>query len=299
MELTMLQGDTWTKHTARIGFPILVEYARQRREITYGEWDSELVQRRLGKHVHPAQYGYPAGSIGDACEEYSEKLGLDVPMINLMIVNKRTRVPGSGSHYYIKQFCLHFLGREVDAELLSVQEKRAIIERALEEIYDFQGWDHVLGAYGLLETRKKRTSVAPQKKRRRPNPALWHTGPESEEHKILKRRIASEPSLVGLPRDGDGEQEFRLWSGDEVDVYFGSVAVGVEVKTASARFDELHRGIFQCVKYRAVLRAQQIHDRIIPTAECVFAIGGSLPEELRDLAQLLGVRFVDCLDERG
>ena len=134
---------------------------------------------------------------------------------------------------------------------------------------------------------------------RRPNPALWHTGPESEEHKILKRRIASEPSLVGLPRDGDGEQEFRLWSGDEVDVYFGSVAVGVEVKTASARFDELHRGIFQCVKYRAVLRAQQIHDRIIPTAECVFAIGGSLPEELRDLAQLLGVRFVDCLDERG
>jgi len=299
MELTALQGDTWTKHTARIGFPILVEYARQRREITYGEWDSEIVRRGLGRHVHPAQYGYPAGSIGDACGEYSEEASVDVPLINLLVVNKGTRVPGSGSHYYIKQFCRHFLARKVDPERLSVREKRAIIERALEEIYDFQGWDHVLGAYGLSETRKKRTSPAPQKKRRRPNPQGWHTGPESEAHKTLKRRIASEPSLVGLPCDGDGAQEFRLWSGDEVDVYFGSVAVGVEVKAASAGFDELHRGIFQCVKYRAVLRAQQIHDRIIPTAECVFAIGGRLPKELRDLAQLLGVQFVDCLDEKG
>ncbi|MBW7057924.1 hypothetical protein KY389_14805 [Paracoccus bogoriensis] len=297
MELTALQGDTWTKRMARIGFPILVEYARQRREITYGEWDDEIVRRGLGSHVHLAQYGYPAGSIGDACEEYSEEAGVDVPLINLMVVNKGTRVPGSGSQYYIEQFCRQFLGRKVAPERLSVQEKRAIIERALEEIYDFQGWDHVLGAYGLSKTRKKRTSPASKKKRRRPNPKGWHTGPESDEHKALKRRIASEPGLVGLARDGDGAQEFRLWSGDEVDVYFGSVSVGVEVKTASAGFDELHRGIFQCVKYRAVLRAQQIHDRVIPTADCIFATGGRLPDELRDLAQLLGIRFVDGLGE--
>ena len=297
MELTALQGATWTMRTARIGFPILVEYARQRREITYGEWDSEIVRRGLGNHVHAAQYGYPAGRIGNACGEYSEEARVDVPLINLMVVNKGTRVPGSGSHLYIEQFCRQFLGRKVDPERLSVQEKRAIIERALEEIYDFQGWDHVLGAYGLLKTRNKRASPASKKKRRRPKPEGWHTGPESDEHKSLKRRIASEPGLVGLARGGDGAQEFRLWSGDEVDVYFDSVSVGVEVKTASAGFDELHRGIFQCVKYRAVLRAQQIHDRVIPTADCIFATGGRLPDELRDLAQLLGISFVDRLGD--
>ena len=295
MDLTALQGDTWTKDTARLGFPILVEYAHRRSEITYGEWDAELVSRGFGKHVHAAQYGYPAGRIGDACGQYSAKFSVDVPLINLMIVNKATRVPGEGSHEYIKKFCRQFLNRKVDPDPLSVREKRAIIERALEEIFSFPDWANVLNAFGLSETTPK-PIVAAKRKRRQPDPNGWHTGPESEAHKALKRRIAAKPSLVGLKSDHIGLQEFRLWSGDEIDVYFEQLSVGIEVKTGSAGFDELHRGIFQCVKYKAVLRAQQIHQRLIPTAECVFATGGHLPEELRDIANLLGVRYFDALD---
>ena len=48
MKLSVLEGDSWTKRTARSGFPILVEYVRNRREITYGEWDDEIVSRGLG-----------------------------------------------------------------------------------------------------------------------------------------------------------------------------------------------------------------------------------------------------------
>ncbi|MFN3625845.1 MAG: hypothetical protein ACK4TP_17520 [Hyphomicrobium sp.] len=299
MQLKTLDGDTWTKRTARVGFPILVEYARARKEITYGEWDAEIVRRGLGKHVLLTQYGKPAGCIGDACGEFADEADVAVPMINLMVINQKTRVPGSGADYYIKQFCSQFLNRRVRPDRLSLREKRAIIERALEEIYDFQEWPDVLKAFGISETKKRRASVATKKKRRRPNPKGWHTGPESEAHKDLKCRIASEPVLVGLKHDAEGSQEFRLWSGDEIDVFFDSSSVGVEVKTSSAGFDELHRGIFQCVKYRAVLRAQQIHDRLIPTAECVFAIGGRLPDELRDLAQLLGIRYFENLEEKG
>ena len=66
--------------------------------------------------------------------------------------------------------------------------------------------------------------------------------------------------------------------------------MAVEVKTADAGFDELHRGIFQCVKYKAVLRAQQIHDRRIPIADCLLAVGGAFPKQLQELANLFSVQ---------
>ena len=75
MSVSKLKGETWTKRTARSGFPILVEYVRNRWEITYGEWDAEIVRRGLGHHVMAAQYGYPAGAIGDACQQYADQTG--------------------------------------------------------------------------------------------------------------------------------------------------------------------------------------------------------------------------------
>ena len=99
-----LEGDSWTKRTARVGFPILVEYAMRRRPITYGDWDAELVKRKLGKHVMLTQYGKPAGAIGDACEEYSERFRIPVPMINLMVINKNTGMPGGRCKLLHKAF---------------------------------------------------------------------------------------------------------------------------------------------------------------------------------------------------
>ena len=71
-----------------------------------------------------------------------------------MVVNKKERIPGKGSYYYIKHFCRHFLERKFDPEQLDVQQKRAIIEQALKEIYDFKYWDNVLGDYGLSQARR-------------------------------------------------------------------------------------------------------------------------------------------------
>jgi len=186
MKLISLEGDSWTKRTARIGFPILIEYAQARREITYGEWDTEIVRRGLGKHVIYTQYGKPAGSIGDACEEYAEKFDISVPLINLMVVNQKTRVPGSGADYYIEQFCAEFLSRKINPARLTLREKQAIIDRAKQEIFDFPGWTDVLDGFGLKQVKSTRSLTRSQKKRRHPNSRGWHTGPESEAHKELK-----------------------------------------------------------------------------------------------------------------
>jgi len=231
--------------------------------------------------------------IGNACQEYASNAKTPVPMINLMVVNQGG-IPGRGADSYIKEHCWKIQGRDVAPDLLSRTEKRALIAQAHTKIFDFAHWGEVLNAYGLKETEGTK-NVQAEIPRRRPDPGGWHTGPESDAHKALKRLIAETPQLVKLPRGHKGKEAHRLWSGDEVDVYFAEFSTGIEVKTRGARFDELHRGIFQCVKYTAVLRAQQIHDRIIPTADCILAVGGTLPKNLQELANLLQVSFFQDL----
>ena len=199
----------------------------------------------------------------------------------------------SANSDFHRRFCAHFLDRDVDPDQLSIPEQRALIDRAHEEIFNFPSWGDVLEACGLAETEVPRSKP----KRRRPRRSGWKTGPESDAHKRLKQRVADDPALVGLTTQENGVQEHPLWSRDRVDVYFNRATVGVEVKTADAGFDEIHRGIFQCVKYRAVLQAQQIYNRRIPTADCRLALGGALPEQLQEIVTLFGVRCYAQLAE--
>lgn len=299
MSFSALDGNNWTANAARAGFPILVEYARLRRPITYGEWDAEIVRRRLGRHVLPMVYRFPAGSIGRACQEYARETGILVPMMNLLVVNRQTGIPGDGADDFLSTFCSDFLNRKVNPKRVSHRERRAIIERAHQEIFDFGHWPDLLKAFGLAAPiPPKGYSRAPNGKkhgRRPPDPRNWHFGPEKEDHKNLKMRIAASPVMVGLARGQKGKSEWRLWSGDEVDVHFEKANAAVEVKAHSAQRDELLRGIFQCIKYKAVLQAQQIYQRAIPTADCILAVGGELPVELKRTAKLFGVKYFDRL----
>lgn len=291
MRLDALAGDSWTMTTARNGFPILVEYARARRPITYGEWDRELISRGLGHHVLAPVYGHPAGRIGNACAQYGRNNRMHVPPINLLIVNQNDDLPGDGSYDYIKRFCQEFLKRpNIKPELLSVPDRSAIIKQAHEQIFDFLDWEKLLEAYGLSQPRRTRAT-----KPRHPNPSNWSRGPESIAHQQLKEKIKLNPQLVGLASTEIGELEFNLWSGDKVDVYFQSCSAAVEVKTKDAARDEIHRGVFQCVKYQAVLRAQQITDQKVPTASCRLAIGGRLPADLRDIVKRLSIPVFENL----
>ena len=57
--------------------------------------------------------------------------------------------------------------------------------------------------------------------------------------------------------------EHELLSGDRVDVvcFTESELVAVEVKSRDSNWQDLRRGVYQCVKYRAVLCAQEASQR--------------------------------------
>ncbi len=81
----------------------------------------------------------------------------------------------------------------------------------------------------------------------------------------LKLYVLSNPQLVGASADSIGKDEADLLSGDAIDVLFKSEThwVGVEVKSRTSDKNELdyRRGIFQVIKYQAVLEAQAKYER--------------------------------------
>lgn len=80
-----------------------------------------------------------------------------------------------------------------------------------------------------------------------------------------------------------------------MDVFFdaGSEWVGVEVKPLSSDELDLTRGIYQCVKYAAVLRAMVVAEQKDIDTRSVLVIEGCLPERLRLLKTMLGVRVIE------
>lgn len=281
-----LIGDTWTRKTARNALPILVACAKSGTPITYGQLDTEIVGRGLGHHVMEVQYGHPAGAIGDALIEIEGRWRTTIPPLNALIVNAKTQLPGKGVDYYLKHYF-----RAKTGTSLNLNQKRAVVEQIQADIYSYKRWHKILNECGMEELTSsidleiEEDDVAP------PGKGGWSSEPESEEHQNLKRHIAAHPQLVNLGKSAKATIEFRLSSADTADVVFTgpTTCVAVEVKSIKSNDADLNRGIFQAVKYQAVLRAEQKARFEAPTAWAVLVSEKPLPSKLRNLAKRLGI----------
>lgn len=111
---------------------------------------------------------------------------------------------------------------------------------------------------------------------------------EGTNHKAMRLRVLGAPELIvpGL-RAEVTKTELELLSGDKVDVvsYAKEKTVAIEVKSQDSNWNDLRRGVYQCVKYRAVLIAQ-----CEPNVECWLVTQRELGAELKHLARRLGVK---------
>lgn len=117
-------------------------------------------------------------------------------------------------------------------------------------------------------------------------------GGESESHRVLKKFVASNPHVIGLaPTIAKGEMELPLASGDTLDVSFeaGDEWIAAEVKPLSSPIADVIRGLFQCVKYRAVMEAMQSASGKDRNARTVLVLEGALPTRLVPLRNTLGI----------
>lgn len=272
-------GDQPYQIKARQALPILVRQAWSGQTISY-----QALARELGM-PNPRNLNYPLGSVGQTLIELGKKRGEEIPPIQSLVINQSDRIPGEGFGW--------FLPNESDWTNLSKSQRRKILDGVNQRIYAYPHWASILRDLSLY-------SHDPISVKDLEDAALFR-GKESQDHIDLKNLVSSRPELVGLPgRTVPGVVEKLLPSGDSIDVFFQARDewVGVEVKPEFAPSHDLLRGLFQCVKYQAVLRAMAQAQRRDVDVRCVLVIGGNLPDNLVAMKNMLGFQVIENVRRR-
>jgi hypothetical protein len=270
-----ISGDKLYQERARRALPLLVRQAQANAKIYYSDLAGELGM------VNPRNLNFVLGSIGQALQKLSSEWGEEVPPLQCLVVNKATGLPGEGVGWFIK-------GLENYASL-SQKQQREIVRAELLKISSYPKWQEVLAALGLKPVAVDYSSLLKQA-------SNFRGGGESEEHRSLKDYVAEHPELLSLPRSTSrGVTEYRLPSGDSLDVLFrsGDDWIAVEVKSHKSAPDDIARGLFQCIKYRAVIEAYQATERLPQNARSVLILGGLLPHNMIPLKNILEIEVIE------
>jgi Asp/Glu/hydantoin racemase len=70
-------------------------------------------------------------------------------------------------------------------------------------------------------------------------------------------------------------------------------ALAVEVKPHTSGRDDIARGVYQCVKYRAVLEAESSISSDPYDVSVMLVLGGTVPHEALQLANAFGIPIRD------
>ena len=267
-------GEKLYQQRARMALPILVRQAKAKQKIYY-----EDIARELGI-PNPRNMNYPLGSIGVTLEELSKKWGEEIPKIQCVVVNQRDELPGEGISWFITD--------KDNYGSLTKQEKQELLDINLASIYFYPHWDEVLQELDLKALEQDFNEELRK--------ASHIGGGEGPLHKAMKQYIAKNPNVLdGAYARLTPEIECSLPSGDSLDVSFlgRKKWIGVEVKPRTSGIDDITRGLFQCVKYQAVMQAYAKVEELKLDITVHLVLESKLPNKLVALQNILGVNVID------
>lgn len=271
----VLSGDKLYQKRAIMALPILVRQALANQHICYSALAVELGMS------NPRNLNFVLGCIGRTLQQLSSEWQENIPPINCLVVNKTTGLPGEGVGVFIDE---HLFSR------LPRKQQRVIVSVQLQKIFTYVRWLDVLKHLGLeYKSVRDYSLLLNQVKQRRGSG-------ESLAHKEFKEYICQNPQIIGMnKRVANGEVEFSLPSGDVADVLFidDQDWVIAEVKSKISDIADIYRGLYQCVKYQAVVEAFQCEKGLQPSCRVLLAVENDFPSELLELKNILGIEVVD------
>jgi hypothetical protein len=279
------KGDTWAAAHARAGLPVLIALAESAGTMTYTEFMTAAARSLYKDEPHGIRNAAHAlRIIGRSLEQLSQEWGEHVPPLTLLVISKNAGEASLG----VDPFLEHYVDKTLHQNL-TAENRAALIRRVKDDVYAYPHWDEVLAHFGQVPveiTPRHAPIELPQ-----PSPI---EGGASEEHATLKHFVAAHPELfASIGAFGAGSEEKLLMSADRVDVLFENAdqTLVVEVRPANADLGELTRGLFQCVKYIAVLRATYDLAARLVNVRAVLVTPQPIPARLRAAAQRLGVLY--------
>lgn len=270
-----IAGEKLYQERARAALPLLVRQAHAGEKIYYSDLAQELGM------PNPRNLNFVLGSIGQTLELLSKQWNEKIPPINALVVNKSGDLPGDGIG--------SFLVKKEDFSALPMRRKKEIVKAELQHIFLYPRWKEVLELLSLKPAPvdfSSRILAASQ----------GFGGGEGELHKALKEYVAQHPQSIGLKENSPiGAIEYPLPSGDTLDVSFmgKNIWVAAEVKSAISSEADIVRGIFQCVKYIAVMEAVLTAQARSLDVKVMLVLESSLPQSLVALKNILGIEVVE------
>lgn len=270
----------------KFAFALLVQHVASGEEpfVTYGSIARHLEERLGIARVFPTHIGAVAGAMMDLVLEQDP----NAPLINGLIT-RPNGIPGRGFGGYYDQEIRRANGRSW--EKLGKERRIEELEKVRVSVRRYRDWDALYRRlFGMAPEKAQRRKPKPEPDGKPPETSFPRGGRgESPEHRRLKEWAAANPRALGLSRSMTGEAESDQLSGDRVDVQFtdGRDFVVCEVKSVLSTEADWQRGLYQCVKYRAVRRAQELPAE--PKVRAILLTERPLPPELRERARALGV----------
>ena len=204
------------------------------------------------------------------------------PLLNVLLVQKGLGLPGSGAQdFLVARFPEEPRLGEKDADEVHPEVWARYARLAIEEAHRYGGWEALYEQ--LFGPYVPDPFYAP---RRRAG------GGEGANHKALREWLWKHPECVDRRlRDVDSKTEVDLLSGDRVDVVYRtkSQVTAIEVKSRDSNWPDLRRGIYQCVKYRAVMEAQEKEEKSARRVRALLVTEIPLPADLARIAERLDV----------
>ena len=259
----------------------LISAANNRRTLTYSG-----ARDRLERECGFGSIGRASrvGPIAEAAQENLRKHTPSAPVLNVLLVRKDTRKPGSGAQIQLsKRFPNRRWLKKKDAHKHYLWEQ--VVSKAIEEVYAYPDWERL---YKDIYKKNYKSDPLYAKGLEKDGLSRGRRG-EGNNHKSLRLWVKDNPERIVKRFHGvRTETEVELRSGDRVDVvlYGESETIAIEVKSRDSNWADLQRGIYQCVKYKAVLRAQ---DDRLPIESWLITESG-LDGDLKALARKLGIK---------
>lgn len=259
----------------------LIGAARQRTTMTYGQAAIRLEQECGFGSVFPRDMGQAVG----AMQRVILRRVTTAPLLHVLLVRTDTGEPGDGAAEFLADRFPHRPRlREDDVRVNHPELWTEVVGLAAEEVYAYPRWEQLYRRLHGTYTPDP-FFLTPAEADGTPRGGVG----EGPNHKALRLWIKRNPDRVDRRfRGARAETEEELLSGDRVDVvyYTDSEVLAIEVKSRDSNWADLRRGIYQCVKYQAVLSAQEEEGRSVRS---LLVTEFPLPLNLVDAASRLGV----------
>ena len=264
--------STRSRELVRQIIPILVGWAKHcKTDKTYGDLIHALGYSRY------SGIGEQLGNVEKVLVKLREVTGeKDIPTLNALV--QKNGIPSAGFKF-VRSFY----------NSLTLPEKKSLVAGLNARAVNYTKWNWVLDQLGLQPTKIFTEKELEQL-------GTHYGGGEGEEHKAIKEYIFGHPENLDIMGVVRKEIEHILPSGDRLDVYFelsDGTHVAIEVKPSIAPDQDIARGIFQCVKYNAVMDALRKIECKGYDIQVLLVTTGNLSSQNKVLAEELDVEYVE------